>query len=245
MVYLDTYAPLMDDLIIREIEADSIIIPTKVADGLDSWKCKVVKQATASIQSSSIVMGRCIYSTAKELHQLKSLIPKRNWIAFLDSGMIPIKRATALNLVKSWEVFLSKGELSDGELANVSAQSLGKIARANNPEVVKTAVKRLKAGERLTEKEVDRMLETAKGLMDNLDEDNAPTSANQLMDIVVEVTKNNESHKLQEEAMVKKIGKLELEVQSFKKKVADLTQENSELKAELKSLKMNLKSVPV
>jgi hypothetical protein len=235
----------MDDIIIREIEPDSIIIPTKVADGLDSWKCKVVKQATASIQSSSIVMGQCIYSTAKELHQLKSLIPKRNWIAFLDSGMIPIKRATALNLVKSWEVFLSKGELSDGELANVSAQSLGKIARANNPEVTKAAIKRLKSGERLPEREVDRMLETAKGLMDNLDESNAPASANQLMDIVVEVTKNNASHKLQEEAMSKKIGKLELELQSAKKKVSDLMTENSELRSELKSLKQNLSTKAV
>ena len=235
----------MEDLILREIEPDSIIIPTKVADGLDSWKCKIIKQATASIQSSSIVMGRCIYSTAKELHQLKSLIPKRNWIAFLDSGMIPIKRATALNLVKSWEVFLSKGELSDGELANVSAQSLGKIARANNPDVTRTAVKKLKAGERLTEKEVDRMLETAKGLMDRLDEDNAPASANQLMDIVVEVTKNNEGHKVQEEAMTKKIGKLELELQGTKKKVADLTTENKELKEELASLKLNMKMTTV
>jgi hypothetical protein len=231
----------MDDIILKEIEPDSIIIPTKVADGLDSWKCKVVKQATASIQSSSIVMGRCIYSTAKELHQLKSLIPKRNWIAFLDSGMIPIKRATALNLVKSWEVFLSKGELSDGELANVSAQSLGKIARANNPEVTKTAIKKLKAGERLTEKEVDRMLETARALMDDLDTDNAPGSASQLMDIVVEVTKNNTSHKLQEESMSKKIGKLELELQSTKKKVSDLMTENSELRSELKSLRASLK----
>ena len=231
----------MEDLILREIEPDSIIIPTKVADGLDSWKCKIIKQATASIQSSSIVMGRCIYSTAKELHQLKSLIPKRNWIAFLDSGMIPIKRATALNLVKSWEVFLSKGELSDGELANVSAQSLGKIARANNPDVTRTAVKKLKAGEKLSEKEVDRMLETAKGLMDRLDEDNAAGSASQLMDIVVEVTKNNEGHKVQEEAMTKKIGKLEMEVMAQKKKVADLTTENKELKEELASLKLSLK----
>jgi hypothetical protein len=235
----------MEDIILREIEPDSIIIPTKVADGLDSWKCKVVKQATASIQSSSIVMGRCIYSTAKELHQLKSLIPKRNWIAFLDSGMIPIKRATALNLVKSWEVFLSKGELSDGELANVSAQSLGKIARANNPDVTKAAVKKLKAGERLTEKEVDRMLETAKGLMDNLDEENAPGSASQLMDIVVEVTKNNEGHRIQEEAMTKKIGKLELELQSTKKKLNDVQLENKELKSELASLKANLKTASV
>ncbi len=30
--------------------------------------------------------------------------------------MIPIKRATALNLVKAWDIFLSKGQLSDGEI---------------------------------------------------------------------------------------------------------------------------------
>lgn len=230
-----------ETLSITEIKADSIIIPTSVADGLDGWKCKMVKEATATIQQNTIVMGRAMRSTAQSLHQLKSFIPKRNWIAFLDSGMIPVKRATALNLVKSWEMFLSKSDLSDGELANISAQSLGKIARANDPELVKTVTKKLRAGEKVTEKDIDRMLETAKALMDRLDEDNAPQSANELMDIVVEVTKNNESHKIQEQAMVKKISNLELKVMEKDKKIKELTQANADLKAELKSLKASIK----
>ena len=64
------------------IDPKNIIIPSRVADGLDGWKCEIVKEATASIQSNMIVMGHCLASTAKSLHQLKSLIPRSNWIAF-------------------------------------------------------------------------------------------------------------------------------------------------------------------
>lgn len=222
------------------VSPENIIIPQSVADGLDGWKCEIVKEATATIQSNMIVMGHCLASTAKSLHQLKSLIPRSNWIAFLDSGMIPIKRATALNLVKSYEVIFSKGILSDGEAAYISAQSLGKIARANNPEVTTKVAKKLKAGERVTEKEVDKMLQTAKGLMDDLDTDNAASIANKMMDIVTDVAGNNALHKTQEAADAKKISVLSKKIADLQENISELKKENAELKAELNSLKKSL-----
>ena len=225
-----------------EISPESIIIPTSVADGLDGWKCNIIKEATATIQSNQIVIGHCLASTAKSLHQLKSLIPRSNWIAFLDSGMIPVKRAQALNLVKAWEEIFSKGILTDGEAANISAQSLGKIARANNPDVTAKVAKRLKEGERVTEKMVDAMLQTAKGLMDDLDTDNAVSSVNQMMDVVVAVTDSNKNHLIQEEAMNKKIETLTIKNMDANKKIKELQAENADLKAELRSLKSNIKS---
>ena len=223
------------------IDPKNIIIPSRVADGLDGWKCEIVKEATASIQSNMIVMGHCLASTAKSLHQLKSLIPRSNWIAFLDSGMIPIKRATALNLVKSYEVIFAKGILSDGEAANISAQSLGKIARANNPEITAKVAKKLKAGERVTEKEVDRLLQTAKGLMDDLDTDNAVSVANEMMDIVTNVAGNNALHKTQEARNTAKIATLNKKNEDLQATIAELRKENSDLKAELASLRKSLK----
>ena len=228
-------------LAVAEIESSSIIIPVQVANGMDGWKCTMVKEATADIRTNSIIMGKCIVSTSQSLHRLKSLIPKSNWIAFLDSGMIPIKRATCLNLVKAWEVFLSKGGLSDGELANISAQSLGKIARANDPEVIKKVTAKLKAGEKVTEKQTDLMLKTAKSLAEDLDDSNSGQVVTGLMEIVETTINNNSQHKLQESAMVAKIGKLEMEVMSEKKKVSQLKAENKELMAELDSLKKSLK----
>ena len=226
-----------ETLAVVEVEASSIIIPTKVADGMDGWKCNMVKEATAEIQTNSIIMGKCIVSTSQSLHRLKSLIPKSNWIAFLDSGMIPIKRATALNLVKAWDIFLSKGMLSDGELANISAQSLGKIARANEPDVIKKVTAKLKAGEKVTEAAVDKMLNTAKSAAEDLDDTNAGSTVATLMDIVEATIDNNKSHKIQEEAMVSKIGKLEVKLLTEKKLVSDLKSEVKELKAELESFK--------
>lgn len=225
-----------------EINASSIIIPTQVADGLDSWKCEMVKEATASIQTNTIIMGKCIVSTAESLSRLKSLIPKSNWIAFLDSGMIPVKRATALNLIKAWDVFLSRGTLSDGELANISAQSLGKIARANDPDVIKKVTKSLKAGDKVTESEVDKMLNTAKGLAEDLDETNSGQTVTGLMDMFETVVYNNKEHKNQEDALAKKILNFESQILSQKKKIGDLTEENKELKAELQSLRANVKA---
>lgn len=231
-----------DNLEIQPVNPSSIIIPTKVADGLDGWKCDLVKEATANIRTSSVVMGKCIVSTAESLHRLKSLIPKSNWIAFLDSGMISIKRATALNLVKAWEVFLSRGVLTDGELANISAQSLGKIARANDPEVTKKVVAKLKAGERVPESQVDLMIKTAHALAEDLDDENSGATVAKLMEIVETTTNNNKNHKIQESSMVKKIGNLEARLLAETKKVKDLTDRNKELLAELDSLKRNMKT---
>ena len=235
----------MTELKTIEISAESIIIPTSVADGLDGWKCNIIKEATATIQSNQIVMGHCLASTAKSLHQLKSLIPRQNWIAFLDSGMIPIKRATALNLVKAWEQIFSKGVLTDGEAANISAQSLGKIARANNPEVTAKAAAKLKAGERVTEKMVDEMLQTAKSVMDDLTTDNAVSSVNEMMDIVTAVSDSNSKHRIQEQAMTKKIENLNSKTLEQQGIISRLKKENAELKAELASLKKNIKATAV
>ena len=240
MFYTTEQTAMEDTLAVVERDASSVIIPTKVADGLDGWKCEMVKEATADIRTNTIIMGKCIVSTSQSLHRLKSLIPRSNWIAFLDSGMIPIKRATALNLVKAWDIFLSKGQLSDGELANISAQSLGKIARANDPEVIKKVTAKLKAGEKVTEKQTDLMLKTAKNLAEDLDETNSGQVVTGLMEIVETTINNNSQHKLQESSMVAKIGKLELEVMAEKKKVKDLRDENSELKSELASLKKSI-----
>jgi hypothetical protein len=236
---------MTEALAIQEINADSVILSSAVAEGLNTWQVKATKEAIAQVQTNCIIMGKCLVSTAQALHQIKGLIPKKNWIKFLDSGSIPISRSTALDLVKAWDLFLSKGELTDGELSHISARSLGKVARANDEKVVKAVTKKLKAGEKVTEKDVDLMISTAKNLVDDLDDENSTKTVAQLFEIVENVTSNNKTHKIQEEAMTKKIGKLELEVQSFKKKVADLTTENQELRAELKSLKMNLKSVTV
>ena len=233
--------PMEETLAITEVEPSSIIIPAKVADGMDGWKCEMVKEATASIRTNTIIMGKCLVSTAESLSRLKSLIPRSNWIAFLDSGMIPIKRATALNLVKAWDTFLSRGVLSDGELANISAQSLGKIARANDPDVIKKVIPRLKAGEKVTEKDIDLMLKTAKGLADDLDETNSGQTVTNLMEIIETTIDNNAQHKVQEKAMVSKIGKLEDEVMRERKKVTELRNENKELMAELESLKKSLR----
>ena len=228
-------------LAVAEIDSSSIIIPTQVADGMDGWKCEMVKEATADIRTNSIIMGKCIVSTSQALHRLKSLIPRSNWIAFLDSGMIPIKRATALNLIKAWDVFLSKGSLSDGELANISAQSLGKIARANEPEVIKKVTKSLKAGETVTEKEIDMMIKTAKGLAEDMDETNSGQTVTGLMDILHNVTANNKSHKSQEDRMSSKIMTYENKIASQSTEISNLKEENKELKAEVLSLRQAVK----
>ena len=216
------------NLAVAEIDASSVIIPVQVADGMDGWKCKMVKEATADIRTNSIIMGKCIVSTSQSLHRLKSLIPRSNWIAFLDSGMIPIKRATALNLVKAWDIFLSKGMLSDGELANISAQSLGKIARANDPDVIKKVTAKLKAGEKVTEKETDSMLNEAKQLAEGLNESNSGTTVASLMGMVENVVGKNNRFVSSEERLKAKITKLEEQVLSLEK-------ENKELKAKIGS----------
>ena len=216
------------NLAVAEIDASSVIIPVQVADGMDGWKCKMVKEATADIRTNSIIMGKCIVSTSQSLHRLKSLIPRSNWIAFLDSGMIPIKRATALNLVKAWDIFLSKGMLSDGELANISAQSLGKIARANDPDVIKKVTAKLKAGEKVTEKETDSMLNEAKQLAEGLNESNSGTTVASLMSLVESSVIKNNRFMSSEERLKAKITKLEEQVLSLEK-------ENKELKAQMGS----------
>jgi hypothetical protein len=242
MVVIETTTPMLDTVEITEINADSVILSSAVAEGLNHWQVKATKEAIAQVQTNCIIMGKCLVSTAQALHQIKGLIPKRNWIKFLESGSIPISKATAMDLVKAWDLFLSKGELSDGELSYISARSLGKVARANDEKVVKAVTKKLKAGEKVTEKEVDLMISTAKGLVDDLDDENSGKTVAQLFEIVENVTSNNKSHKIQEEAMTKKIGNLEKELAVQKKKVSDLQTENTELKAELKSLKANLKT---
>ena len=222
MFYSVGQTTMEDTLAVIERDASAVIIPTKVADGLDGWKCEMVKEATADIRTNAIIMGKCIRDTSQSLHRLKSLIPRSNWIAFLDSGMIPIKRATALNLVKAWDIFLSKSQLSDGELANISAQSLGKIARANDPEVIKKVTSKLKAGQKVTEAQTDLMLKEAKQLAEGLDSTNSGSVVSGLMGIVESSVTKNTRYLSNEEKLKDKIAKLEEENKELKVKVNEL-----------------------
>jgi hypothetical protein len=206
---------------LREINPDSVVIPQALAEGLNTWQVRTMKETVATVQGGTIVVGHTLRVMAKSLHQLKSLIPRGSWTKFTEANIIPLNGRQIRDYVAAYEGFLSKSELSDGELATISARSLAKLASADTA-VKKEVTKRLKAGERVTEKDIDRLRNSIDEVVAEADEDSWGQKMSELQTIATDVVSNNERFRDENKSLERKVERLEAENIKLKKQVAEL-----------------------
>lgn len=135
-------------------DADSIVLPESAVAGCNAVQIRSMKATVASVQQSYAVAGAALRSASEELYTLRGLLAKKKlWNQFINSGALPIPAKAAQDLANAWDKWLKDSDLSDGSLINLGARTANRIANAD-PEVQKKATKALKAGKRVTEKQV-------------------------------------------------------------------------------------------
>jgi hypothetical protein len=206
---------------LREISPDSVVIPQALAEGLNTWQIRTMKETVATVQGGTIVVGHTLRVMAKSLHQLKSLIPRGSWTKFTEANIIPLNGRQIRDYVAAYEGFLSKSELSDGELATISARSLAKLASADT-KVKREVTKRLKAGERVTEKMIDQLRNSINDVVEEATDEDWGQKMSELQTIATDVVTNNERFRDENKSLERKIERLEQENKKLKAQVAEL-----------------------
>lgn len=186
---------------------ESVVLPESAVEGLSSPQIDVMKSTVVAVETNMAIAGAALRSSAYELHRLKGLIPKRTWTKFINSGALPVPAKYAQDLVNSWQ-FISDMGLTNGDLVYISTRALNRIANAD-PEAQKEAVKRLKAGKKITESQAKDL---AKKISDsNLSEEEKQQVKESLSATQKLKNKDDEIAKLKEiiEKQKKEIAKLQ------------------------------------
>jgi hypothetical protein len=142
-----------------------------------------------------------------------------------------------MDMVKAWEGFLSKSELTDGELSTISARSLAKLASADT-RTKKEVTKKLKAGEKVTEKMIDQIRNSINDVVEEATDDDWGQKMTDLQVIATDVVTNNERFREENHALERKVARLEEENAKLRKQVSDLKAELADMPVIPKSRRM-------
>ena len=162
------------------LSADNVILPAAAIEGLKPIQVTVMKETVFTVNQNTRLAGELLRSTAASLFELKQNLVNKQWISFLKSGALPIPEKQARDLTAAWEGWLRDSDVTDGDLVGIGSRTMAKI-KALEPEVKKRAIKKIKSGERLTEKAISemggRVVATnsggLKGQIDKLQQENA------------------------------------------------------------------------
>ena len=135
------------------LSADNVILPSTAVEGLKPVQITVMKETVFTVNNNTRIAGELLRSTAASLFELKQNLVKRQWLKFLKSGALPIPEKQARDLVSAWEGWLRDSDVTDGDLVNIGTRTMAKI-KSLAPTERKKIVKRLKAGEKITERMV-------------------------------------------------------------------------------------------
>ena len=133
--------------------ANNIVLPASAVEGLKPFQVAAMKMTVHTVRNNSRIAGELVRSTASTLAEMKQNLVNKQWIKFLKSGALPIPEKQARDLVAAWEGWLSDSDVTDGDLVGVGTRTLAKMKNLG-PADRKKVVKRLKAGEKVTEKDV-------------------------------------------------------------------------------------------
>ena len=122
----------------------------------------------------------------------------RQWIAFLTSGVLPIPEKQARDLCAAWEGWLRDSDVTDGDLVNIGTRTLAKI-KALEPNERKRVIKKIKSGDKVTEKDVTSTSTPSK-----------PMSEAAMRKRLAELQAENASLKIENESLKKKVDELDL-----------------------------------
>jgi len=135
------------------LSAENIILPTSAVEGLKPVQVTVMKETVFTVNQNTRLAGELLRSTAAALYELKTNLVNKQWISFLKSGALPIPEKQARDLTAAWEGWLRDSDVTDGDLVNIGTRTMAKI-KSLEPAAKKKAISKIKAGVKLTEKDV-------------------------------------------------------------------------------------------
>lgn len=137
------------------VSVDNIILPAAATEGLKPVQITVMKETVFAVNQNTRLAGELLRSTAAALYELKQNLVNKQWIAFLKSGALPIPEKQARDLTAAWEGWLRDSDVTDGDLVSIGTRTMAKI-KSLEPAAKKKAISKIKAGEKLTEKDVTK-----------------------------------------------------------------------------------------
>lgn len=203
----------------KQAMLSAVKLPEDAVKGLMPIQISAMKQCVVDVNGNMNVAGKAIAESARMLFELKANLRYGNWTAFIKSNALAISERSCVDLVSTYENWLSKEEVKEELLATMTPRTLSVLASAT-PDKRNAVLAKIIGSETKPTEQVVRQL--IKGI--------AP--------------KKKDSTK---ERLIEAGGKLIMENQSIKKtsveQLVALSEECETLKAENKLLKARVKEL--
>jgi len=184
------------------VELANIPLSSEVTRGLVPAQVEYVKESVVEINEELSCVGQSLRAVAANLADIKGNIKPGNWRAFLKSGSINCSERFAVDLVSAYTNWLSGSDIEDNLLASLTPRSLALMgSKGVTDKERQKVIDALEKGERMTEATVRVLVKGGKK--------NAKRSS-----------QKNESEKIKS---------LKQKIETYKKVINNLQDENKKL----------------
>ena len=180
----------------------NIPLNNDVTKGLVPAQVEYVKESVVEINEELGCVGQSLRAVAANLSDIKSNIKPGNWRAFLKSGAINCSERFAVDLVSAYTNWLSGSDIDDNLLASLTPRSLA-----------------LMGGKGVTDKERQKVFEAV---------ENGERMTEATVRVLVKGSKKKQS-KPSKKTESEKIEYLKEKIQTYKKVISNLQDENKKL----------------
>ncbi len=184
------------------VELVNIPLDSEVTKGLVPAQVAYVKESVVEINEELNCVGQSLRAVAASLSDIKSNIKPGNWRAFLKSGAINCSERFAVDLVSAYTNWLGGSDIEDNLLASLTPRSLALMGSKGVTDKERQKVfEAVENGERMTEAAVRGLVKGNK----------------------------KKSKKSAEKTESQKILSLKEKIETYKKVISNLKDENKKL----------------
>ena len=197
------------------VDLASIPLNSEVTKGLVPAQVEYVKESVVEINEELSCVGQSLRAVAANLSDIKNNIKPGNWRAFLKSGAINCSERFAIDLVSAYTNWLGGSDIDDKMLASLTPRSLA-----------------LMGSKGVTDKERQKVLEAV---------GNGERMTEAAVRILVKGNKKK-TNKTSQKSESEKIKSLKEKIETYKKVIHNLQDENKKL-SKLLSNRVNIESL--
>ncbi len=184
------------------VDLASIPLSSEVTKGLVPAQVEYVKESVIEINEELSCVGQSLRAVAANLSDIKSNIKPGNWRAFLKSGSINCSERFAIDLVSAYTNWLGGSDIEDNLIASLTPRSLALMGSKGVTDKERQKVfEAVGNGERITEA-------TVRGLVKG---------------------NKKKTNKSTQRTESEKIKSLKEKVETYKKIISNLRDENKKL----------------
>ena len=141
------------------VELANISLNNEVTKGLVPAQVEYVKESVVEINEELSCVGQSLRAVAANLADIKNNIKPGNWRAFLKSGAINCSERFAVDLVSAYTNWLGGSDINDNLLASLTPRSLALMGSKGVTDKERQKVfEAVQSGERVTEATVRELV---------------------------------------------------------------------------------------